>query len=171
MALDPAKAASLFQVVVEEQIQRVEQGDPIAPPEEVAEGLADAYFEYSKGATLPGADMTSGGTRQILVDAFTFSEAEAMPLQLSNGIATYWSSFNTPGLPAHGGSAVVSVVVNGIPLATAFETAIRGSINDQLIPEPYEVFFQNIELVVNTIPCVITELVNGTPTPFPETIT
>lgn len=169
MPLDAATFGKKFQDEIQAQMDRK---TPLSNAD-MAKKLAAVYVDYSKQATLLGADMTAGGTAAILESAFEVTDPATEPAKLAAGICNYWATFATPGVPAHGGTVVQSVVVSGAAMIAAMTAAIQGAITDKEVADPFVKFFQDTEAVVKTIPCVITEVIPGTPpvpTPFPEFI-
>lgn len=169
MALDSSSAGQAFQAEIQAQMGRE---TPLSPAD-MAKKLAKVYLDYSKDATVLGADMSAGGDVSILEDAFQVADPAAQVQKLAAGICNYWSTFDTPGVPAHGGTAVVSVTVAGAAMIPAMAAAIQSLITDQEVPDPYVKFFQTTEAVVKTIPVTVVEMIPvppPTPTPFPESI-
>jgi len=169
MSLDPANGAILTQAAVDAQIQRGIDGDPLLSPTDIAKELAQAYLDYSKGGTLPGADLTVGGTKALLDTAFISDNTAATIDSLAAGVCNYWSTNNANGVPAHGGSVVISVVINGASMIAAMKAVIQALVNNPS-SNGWVTFYEDTEAIVNAIPCVVTELVGSTPTPFPEAI-
>lgn len=173
MALNPSTGASAANDAVQAQIDRLANEQPLNSPSAMAQELAAAYHDYAKLAILPGADMTAGGTLSILESAFVSDNTSAVAAQIAQGICDYWSSFATPGTPAHGGTSVVSVVVNGGSVLAAMTAAVQGLIRDTATADGWLDFYNATESVVKTIPCTITEMMPGSPPypqAFPETI-
>lgn len=169
MALDPSSAGQAFQAEIQAQMYRE---IPLSNAD-MARKLAQVYLDYSKAATVPGADMSAGGDVSILEDAFQVVDPAAQVQKLATGICNYWATFATPGIPAHGGTAVESVTVAGASMITAMTAAIQSLVTDQEVPDPFVKFFQATEAVVKTIPVTVVEVIPGTPptpTPFPEFI-
>jgi len=175
MALDASKGADLFEAIVEGQVARNSSGTTLQTPSVIAGLLADAYVEYSQDAILLGANMTGGGTKSLLTAAFTLDNTPAGIQRISDGLIAYWSTFSTIGQPAHGGTSVVSVVVTGATVSAAMLAAVTALITTtQVTSGGLLKFFTDTQAIVNTIPCIITEIIPGTPpvpTPFPEFIT
>jgi len=156
------------------QINKHNNGEEIKSPTDIAKDFALAYHDYAKSATLPGADCTAGGTLSLLESAFISDNTPATITKIAQGLCNYWSSFITPGAPAHGGTSVVSVVVNGSAVLAPMIAAAQALVTDQSKPDGWLDFYNATQNVVKTIPCVITEIIPGTPpvpTPFPEFIT
>ena len=169
MPLDAATFGKKFQDEIQAQMDR---GTPLSNAD-MAKKLAAVYVDYSKQATLLGADMTAGGTAALLESAFEVTDPATEPAKLAAGICNYWATFATPGVPAHGGTVVQSVTVTGAAMIDAMTAAIQGAITDQEVADPFVKFFKDTEAVVKTIPCVIVEVLPvtpPTPTPFPEFI-
>lgn len=169
MALDSSSAGQAFQAEIQAQMDRE---TPLSNAD-MARKLAKVYLDYSKAATVLGADMSAGGDVSILEEAFQVADPAAQVQKLAAGICNYWSTFATPGIPAHGGTAVVSVTVAGAAMIPAMAAAIQSLVTDQEVPDPFVKFFQTTEVVVKTIPVTVVEMLPGpppTPTPFPEFI-
>lgn len=155
---------------VDTQIQRGIDRDPLLTPSQIAVELAAAYLAYSKEGILPGADLTPGGDQSLLNAGFISDNTTATITSIAEGICNYWSTNNAIGTPAHGGSVVESVVIDGASVIPAMISAIEAIITDT--PDlGFEALYNATETVVKTIPCIVTELVSGVSTPFPETIT
>ena len=169
MALDPSSAGQAFQDEIQAQIERE---TPLSNAD-MAKKLAKVYLDYSKAATVPGADMSAGGDVSILEDAFQVVDPAAQVQKIATGICNYWATFATPGIPAHGGTAVESVTVAGAAMIPAMTAAIQSLVTDQEVLDPFVKFFQTTESVVKTIPVTVVEIIPvppPTPTPFPEFI-
>lgn len=172
MALNPSTGATPSETTVIDQIQRGIDLDTLLTPDQVGSELAQAYFDYSIEGTLPGADLTVGGTKSILDTAFTTDNTTASIDAMATGICNYWDSNNTPGTPAHGGTVVVSVAINAAAKISVMKSAIEAFIASPS-PPGFLGLYQATEAVVNTFACVITETINVPPptnTPFSETI-
>lgn len=162
MALDAAKCAADFQKIAS-------AADENTSPADSANKLAAAFHNYIKGGTLPGCNMQAGGQESLLVAAFT---APTLPATMGAAICSFLNTILTPGLPVHGGTVVVSVLVLGSSQAAAMVAAITGLITNQDRPEAYKYFIEQIEAVIKVVPCTITETMpNGAPGIFPEFIT
>lgn len=181
MSLIASDGAAAANTALNAQINRLNQSQALKTPSEMAVELAAAYHDYAKTAILPGADCTAGGTVSILEAAFVSDNTSAMVAKIAQGICDYWSSFITPtsitdpetGLYPHGGTSVVSVVVNGTAVLAAMTAAVQALITNTAKVDAWLDFYNATQAVVNTIPCVITEMIPGTPpvpTPFPEVI-
>lgn len=169
MALDSSSAGQAFQAEIQAQMDRE---TPLSTAD-MAKKLAQVYLDYSKAATVLGADMSAGGEVSILEDAFQVADPAAQVQKLAAGICNYWSTFTTPGVPAHGGTAVVSVTVAGAAMIPAMAAAIQSLVTDQEVPDPFVKFFQTTESVVKATPVTVVEMIPvppPTPTPFPEFI-
>jgi|SRR5690554_546065 len=169
MALNPYSAGQAFQAEIQAQMDRE---TPLSN-DAMAKKLAQVYLDYSKAATVLGADMSAGGDVSILEDAFQVADPAAQVQKLAAGICNYWATFDTPGVPAHGGTTVVSVTVAGAAMIPAMVAAIQSLVTDQEVPDPFVKFFQATESVVKTIPVTVVEMIPvppPTPTPFPEFI-
>ena len=171
MTLNVTTGATPAQQAVDDQIQRSINVETLLTPTQVALLLASAYDVYAKEGTLPGGDLTAGGTISLLETGFITDNTPATVSNIAAAICNYWASNNTPGVPAHGGSAVQSVTIAGAAAIPAMEAAISGYITDQ--PDDGWVGFYNVtQTVVNSIQCTIVELIQpgSVPTPFIETI-
>lgn len=172
MTLSPSTGAVPSTAAVDVQIQRGIDGDPLLSNAAIGAELAQAYYDYSIEGTLPGADLTAGGDVALLEAAFTMDNTPAGVARLAQGICDYWSTCTTPGAPAHGGTVVQSVTINGAAMYAAMTAAINAFVASPS-PPGFEGLYAATEPVVKTIPCVIVELIppTATPTPFPELIT
>lgn len=172
MTLNVTTGATASTQAVNDQITRSNNGQTLLTPTQVAALLADAYHAYAKEGTLPGCDMTGGGTKSILDGGFISDNTSATVTSIAAAICNYWATNNTPGDPAHGGTSVVSVTIASAAAIPAMEAAITGYMTDQ--PGDGWLGFYNVtEPVVNSIVCTIVELIQpgNVPTPFVETIT
>jgi len=173
MTLNASSGASAANSALQAQITKLENNQTLKSPTDMGKDFAAAYHDYAKSSILPGADMSAGGTLSILESAFVSDNTSGMAAQIAQGICDYWSSFAVPGVPAHGGTSVVSVVVDGASVIAAMTAAVQSLITDVEQADGWLNLYQDTEAVVKTIPCVITEMIPGTPpvpTPFPETI-
>lgn len=84
MALDPSSAGQAFQAEIQAQMDRE---TPLSNAE-MAKKLAKVYLDYSKAATVPGADMSAGGDVSILEDAFQVADPAAQVQKLAAGFVT-----------------------------------------------------------------------------------
>lgn len=171
MSLNITTGVTPSQEAVDRQIQRAINEETLLTPAQVAVELADAYLLYSKEGALPGADLTVGGTKALLDSGFVTDNTPLTIDRIAEGICNYWATNITPGAPAHGGTSVVSVFINGASVIPAMKAAISGIITD-VSGGGLTDLYQVTQDVVKTIPCTITELMppNNTPTPFQETI-
>ena len=169
MALDATDAGGKMEDEIAAQIAR---SSPL-PPSSMAARLAAVYRDYSKEATLPGADMTAGGNVALLEDAFLVEDPSAQVGRLAAGLCNYWATCGGPGVPAHGGTSVQSVAITTAGQVGAMEAAIRALVTDQEVPDAFAQFYQATETVVRTFPCTVVEVIPGSPpapVPFPEFI-
>ena len=174
MPLVSADGAAAANTALNTQIIKQQNGEAIKTPTDMAKDFAAAYHEYAKSATLLGADMSNGGTVAILESAFISDNTPTMVAKIAQGICDYWSTFITVGIPAHGGTTVVSVVVTGAAVLASMTAAVQALITNVATEDGWLGFYDATEAVVKTIPCIITEMIPGTPpvaVPFPETIT
>ena len=171
MSLNIATGATPSKEAVDRQISRSENQETLLTPEQVAVELADAYDTYAKEGTLPGADLTTGGTKSLLEAGFISDNTSATIDRIAEGICDYWISNNTPGTPAHGGTSVVSVTIDANSKLADMKAAIAALVTDEPVSGFMDVFYQATQDVVKTIPCTIVEMISRTPTPFEETIT
>jgi len=172
MSLNASSGANVATAAVQAQIDKLLAEMPIKSNADIAKDLAAAYHGYAQQATLPGADCSAGGTLALLEAAFITDNSGLVPGNIAQGICDYWSSITATGAPAHGGTAVVSVAINGGAVLASMVAAITGVITTAAVPDAWLAFYQATESVVKTIPCTITELMppSGTPTPFAEVI-
>lgn len=172
MSLNPSSGADTSTNSVDVQVQRGIDGDALLSPALIAEELAAAYDAYAKQGALPGADLTQGGNIAILEAGFITNNSTAGIRQIAEAICDYWATNNAPGAPAHGGSSVANVVIDGASSYDAMEASIISILTDQLVVDGWLNFYQATEAVVNVISCTITELIQpgSVPTDFAETI-
>lgn len=140
----------------------------------VASQLAKAYDDYAKGGVILGADLSAGGDKSLLESAFTvFDPPSGTPANMATKLCAYWQGLPKPGIPSHGGVAVVSVVPTFAAVQTAVLAAIMGCITTQEVQKPYKKLFGAIEDVLKTAICTVVETMPTTPpspSPFPETL-
>jgi len=172
MTLNASTGATPSQQAVDDQIQRGIDGETLLTPTQVAVLLADAYDAYAKEGVLSGADLTAGGTKSLLETGFITDNTPATITTIATGICNYWATNNTPGTPAHGGTAVQSVTIPAAAAIPAMEDAIVALIADE-DPGGWVGFYNATQPVIESLECIIVELMppNATPTPFIETIT
>lgn len=167
MALDAAASGDAMAQEIADQIAR---STPLSN-EAMAGRLATVYLDHSKKATLPGADVSSGGDISILKSAFEVLDSSLQVDKLATGLCNYWATCGTPGMPAHGGTSVVSVTIPGPAVMAAMKAAIQSLVTTSKVDRPFEKFFSTTDNVVKAIPCIVTEVIPGTPpvpTPFPD---
>jgi len=167
MSLDPQTGASIAAEAVAAQFARLDADEDLLSPAEMGVELAEAYHAYAREGTLPGANLAIGGTLSILESAFVATNDAGMPAQLAQGICDYWATNIALGVPAHGGTSVVSVQVNAALVLAAMTAAVQALITDAAVPDAWQKFFEETEAVVSTIPCIVTEMMPGSP-PFPQ---
>ena len=140
----------------------------------VASQLAKAYDDYAKGGVILGADLSAGGDKSLLESAFTVCEpSSGTAANMATMLCAYWQGLPKPGIPSHGGVAVVSVVPTFAAAQPAVLAAITGCITTQEVQKPYKKLFGAIEKVLKTAICTVTETMPTTPpspSPFPETL-
>ncbi len=140
----------------------------------VASQLAKAYDDYAKGGVILGADLSAGGDKSLLESAFTVLDpSSGTPANMATKLCAYWQGLPKPGIPSHGGVAVVSVVPTFAAVQPAVLTAIMGCITTQEVQKPYKKLFGAIEDVLKTAICTVVETMPTTPpspSPFPETL-
>lgn len=169
MALDAQAGGAAMAQKIADQVARETPLSPTA----MAQQLAAAYRDYSRAATLPGADMTAGGDVSLLEDAFLVEDSSAQVSRLAAGLCAYWATCGVPGVPAHGGTSVQSVVITTAGHVSAMEAAIRALVTDEEVPDAFAVFYQATQDVVQLFPCTVVEIIPGSPpapVPFPEFI-
>ena len=140
----------------------------------IASQLAKAYDDYAKGGVILGADLSAGGDKSLLESAFTVCEPSSGTVaNMATMLCAYWQGLSKPGIPSHGGVAVVSVVPTFAAAQPAVLAAITGCITTQEVQKPYKKLFGAIENVLKTAICTVTETMPTTPpspSPFPETL-
>ena len=140
----------------------------------VAPQLAKAYDDYAKGGVILGANLSAGGDKSLLESAFSVLDpSSGTPANMAAKLCAYWQGLPKPGIPSHGGVAVVSV----IPTFTAFQAAvlavIMACVTTKEVEKPDKKLFGDIETVLKTAVCTVTETMPTTPpspSPFPETL-
>ena len=169
MALDASSSGDAMAQEIQDQVEREEPLSPAA----MAARLAQVYLDHSKAATLPGADLSAGGDVSLLEQAFQVTDSSLQVDKLAAGLCSYWATCGAPGIPAHGGTSVVAVVIPGPSVLAAMRSAVQSLITTEEVDHPFRKFFETTDQVVRSIPCVVTEGIPGTPpvpTPFPEVI-
>ena len=169
MTIDNGAAATAHTGAVQSQIDLAMAGNPFLNPTQMGAVHGGVHDTYSKAATLPGADLTAGGTRGLIDAAWVTDNTSASVARLANGICDYWESNNTPGAPAHGGTSVVSVTITAD--RAAMTAAINGILTDQRAADGWLDLYAAVSAQITAWPCSIVELINGSPVTFPETIT
>lgn len=140
----------------------------------VASQLATAYDNYARGGVILGANLSAGGDKSLLESAFTVcNPSEGTAANMAAKLCVYWQGLPKPGIPSHGGVAVVSVVPTFAAVQAAVLAAIMGCITTQEVQKPYKKLFGAIEDVLKTAICTVVETMPTTPpspSPFPETL-
>ena len=145
----------------------------------VAPQLAKAYDDYAKGGIILGADLSAGGDKSLLESAFTVcNPSEGTAANMAARLCAYWQGLPKPGIPSHGGVAVVSVVPTFAAVQPAVLAVITNLVKEQAtskqeVQKPYKKLFGAIETVLKTAVCTVTETMPTTPpspSPFPETL-
>ena len=140
----------------------------------VASQLAKAYDDYAKGGIIPGADLSAGGDKTLLESAFSVLDpSSGTTANMAANLCAYWQGLPKPGIPSHGGVAVVSVVPTFATVQSAVLAAIMGCITTSEVQKPYKKLFGAIEDVLKTAICTVTETMPTTPPSpslFPETL-
>lgn len=145
----------------------------------VAPRLAKAYDDYAKGGIILGADLSAGGDKSLLESAFTVcNPSEGTAANMAARLCAYWQGLPKPGIPSHGGVAVVSVVPTFAAVQPAVLAVITNLVKEQAtskqeVEKPYKKLFGAIETVLKTAVCTVTETMPTTPpspAAFPETL-
>lgn len=145
------------------------------PPEgDYPAAFAATYNDYAKQGLVLGAANT-GGDASILENFMRGVSSHATtPANFAAALAAFWSQVAiSPGIPSHGGTAVLSVTNNAADLEAAFKAAIEASTTNQSSQPYFQSLIASIEAVVKTIQWTVTELmptVPPTPAPWPEVI-
>lgn len=143
----------------------------------VASQLATAYDNYARGGVILGANLSAGGDKSLLESAFTVcNPSECTAANMAAKLCAYWQGLPKPGIPSHGGVAVVSVVPTFAAAQAGVLAAITNLVNAQAVSKqevqkPYKKLFEAIEAVLKTAVCTVTETMPTTPpspAPFPE---
>lgn len=140
----------------------------------VAPQLAKAYDDYAKGGIILGADLSAGGDKSLLESAFSvLAPSSGTPANMAAKLCAYWQGLPKPGIPSHGGVAVVSVVPTFPAAQAGVLAAIMACVTTNEVQKPYKKLFGDIETVLKTAVCTVTETMPTTPpspSPFPETL-
>lgn len=145
----------------------------------VASQLAKAYDDYAKGGIILGADLSAGGDKSLLESTFTVLDpSSGTPANMAAKLCAYWQGLPKPGIPSHGGVAVVSVVPTFAAVQPTVLAAITNLVKEQAaskqeVQKPYKKLFGIIETVLKTAVCTVTETMPTTPpspSPFQETL-
>lgn len=140
----------------------------------VAPQLAKAYDDYAKGGIILGADLSAGGDKSLLESAFSVLDpSSGTPANMAAKLCAYWQGLPKPGIPSHGGVAVVSVVPTFAAAQAGVLAAIKACVTTNEVQKPYKKLFGDIETVLKTAVCTVTETMPTTPpspSPFPETL-
>lgn len=140
----------------------------------VAPQLAKAYDDYAKGGIILGADLSAGGDKSLLESAFSVLDpSSGTPANMAAKLCAYWQGLPKPGIPSHGGVAVVSVVPTFAAAQAGVLAAIMVCVTTNEVQKPYKKLFGDIETVLKTAVCTVTETMPTTPpspSPFPETL-
>ena len=140
----------------------------------VAPQLAKAYDDYAKGGIILGADLSAGGDKSLLESAFSVLDpSSGTPANMAAKLCAYWQGLPKPGIPSHGGVAVVSVVPTFAAAQAGVLAAIMDCVTTKEVQKPYKKLFGDIETVLKTAVCTVTETMPTTPpspSPFPETL-
>lgn len=134
--------------------------------------FAEAYQKYAERGIVLGAENSES-------DASILEAALGRNISvndLATAFANYWSTVAVvPGVPAHGGMRVISVINDAVAKIPLFRAAIRSSITSTESKPYFFNFINNIETIaVSNIVWTVTELMPGSPpspSPFPELIT
>lgn len=150
-------------------------GDPngeIPTESTFPDDFAHGYNEYAKTGLVLGA-LNEGGDKSTLADFLSSDDMNIDTFALA--LANFWATVAvTPGVPTHGGTAVISVVNDASSKVSLFKDAINASLTDQEMKPYYNHFIKNIEdIAVSQIIWTVTEMMPTTPpapVPFPESI-
>lgn len=173
--LTKAIAKACAMELVDGELTPIKDGD--VDTSTYPDDFALGYGKYAMGGMVLGATSTMGDISIIsdfLESAKSAGSADVSLFALA--LAEYWATVSiTPGVPSHGGTAVVSVVNNAMAMVGAFQSAIMASMTDKISKPYYFNFVKNIEdMAVSNIIWIVTELIptpgGPVPTPFPETI-
>ena len=130
--------------------------------------------ETTKGGIILGADLSAGGDKSLLESAFSVLDpSSGTPANMAAKLCAYWQGLPKPGIPSHGGVAVVSVVPTFAAAQAGVLAAIMACVTTNEVQKPYKKLFGDIETVLKTAVCTVTETMPTTPpspSPFPETL-
>lgn len=145
-----------------------------APEGDYPAEFASAYNDYVKKGLVPGAINTGGDA--IILETFMrgVSGSPGTVDAFAISLAEFWATVAiAPGIPAHGGTAVVSVTNDASTKTADFKAAIMASQTATESTPYFGVFIANLEAVVKTISWTVTEMmptVPPAPVPWPEVI-
>lgn len=174
-------AASHNLIVTEDDYSQGLVPDSIDVPADTssfAKDFAAAYDKYAaEGIVLGGLNI--GGV-VASIETYLTSLSTPDPAAIDNfakALSAYWATVAiVPGLPAHGGTSVVSSLNDALAHEADFKVAIEASITTEESKPYYFNLIKNIEtMAVKLIIWTVIELIptpaGPVPTPFPEGIT
>ena len=139
-----------------------------------ADGKTSVAPQLAKGGIILGADLSAGGDKSLLESAFSVLDpSSGTPANMAAKLCAYWQGLPKPGIPSHGGVAVVSVVPTFAAAQAGVLAAIMACFTTNEVQKPYKKLFGDIETVLKTAVCTVTETMPTTPpspSPFPETL-
>ena len=177
MALSPTSCASAIMTAYRAKSAIGTDGKPTgsASSGNFPAAFAGAYDDYATAGIVPGATPGNGDPSIIqtyLAAAITNSAAEV--LAFATALANYWAGVAvTPGTPANGGVAVVSVTNDALDHISKFQAAITASLRSAADDPGFQTLISNIQsTAVSAIIWTITEQMPDTSTQeFEEAIT
>lgn len=152
------------------EILRDDEGN-IKPPEgDFPKQYAEAYETYSLEGIVLGA--LPGLQQPDIIETFMRSFSTSIT-EFATALANYWFTvLIVPGIPAHGGVSVISVVNDANNWIPSFEAAILASITTDYKYPVMVHLIENIETIaLPNVTWTVTELMpNGSPASFPEKV-
>lgn len=148
-------------------------GNP--PQGDYPAAFSQSIDDYAQEGLVPGA-VNTGGDASIIENFMRNIDGTAAGVQaFALALASYWATVAvTPGAPAHGGTAVVSVVNDAMAHVADFAAAISASITSSEQTPYFQHLIANIEtMAVKKIIWTVTEMmptVPPAPVPWPEGI-
>ena len=131
--------------------------------------FADSYEAYSLTGVVLGA--IHGSQSPSIIESFlrTFNTSIT---EFATALANYWATvLIIPGIPAHGGSSVISVTNDAASHVSDFEAAIIASYTQEYQLPVFQQFILNIEnIALPTVTWYVTELVGIVPVTFTEKV-
>lgn len=147
--------------------------DPKPAVGDFAKNWADSYNSYAKEGSVLGALNTGGNTGPI--EAFfnsSLPNSSSSIIVFATALAEFWADVAIDaGMPAHGGSTVISVTNDALLHIPAFQQAILATLTSSESKPYFFSLIDNIQKIgVSAITWTVTELVGIAPASFSEKI-